>query len=253
MLGCVLLLLRDVETPTILNCKELPYELRDLLKTIRRKDCVPPKKKALSRLREVEVGQTGHGPEVEKSTLRGLHKLAKIPGVRVVKADGVQYKALDVIDGISRKIRPTQIKPIHLHHCDVFIGHESWIFGAPYALEKFYFSSQPSEGQSWQALQVTTWLTAVICTISRRWDPSARFSRGNELVITRSRRLRSCRPIHHLCRILTVVQTPQVRKAYGHCLYADEPNGCGGEAQPGAARQTHPCPPPPGSHATRLA
>lgn len=157
-LGCILLLLRDIDKLTVLNCEEIPCEIHGLLKRIRRNDSVPPEKKPLSKLEEVELGHVGDAPELQKSTLRALHKLAKIPGVRVVKADRIEYRTLDNVELVSRKLRPTQIKSIHLHHCDVFVGHESWIFGAPCALEKFHFSSQPEDGQSWQALQVTTWL-----------------------------------------------------------------------------------------------
>ena len=170
ILGCILLLLRHTEKISFVNSRGILNELDQLLKKIGYNPIgyntsLPPEERPLARLTKVYSGTTTDKPGIIESdpqssdlSLRVLLMLARIPSVRTVKGDSVQYNTLYSTDLPSNRMCHTKIESIHLHHCDTSVGNTYRFFGLPCALKRFYFSSQPSGEGAWQPSGLVMWL-----------------------------------------------------------------------------------------------
>ncbi|KAI4197557.1 MAG: hypothetical protein LQ348_002138 [Seirophora lacunosa] len=154
--GLILLLLRDIQTLTIINCYTLTIELEDLLEGITANTTVPNEDKPLSKVTTIDIGTPkagcarSHAPGADT-----LKALVKLPSVQKAKGLGLCFSW-------SREPRQetdheTVIESIQLLECDTY-GSMWRIFGRPSALKMFHFTSAFGTENNFDAYMLTDWL-----------------------------------------------------------------------------------------------
>ncbi|KAI4117077.1 MAG: hypothetical protein LQ345_002615 [Seirophora villosa] len=154
--GLILLLLRDIQTLTIINCYTLTYELDDLLKGITDNTAVPNEDKPLSKVTTIDIGTPkaecawSHSPSADT-----LKAFVKLPSVQ--KAKGLNLDFSWLREPQQEIYHETVIESIQLLECDTYASMY-WIFGRPSALKMFHFTSGFGTENNFDAYMLTDWL-----------------------------------------------------------------------------------------------
>ncbi|KAI4144717.1 MAG: hypothetical protein L6R39_004067 [Caloplaca ligustica] len=154
IVGLILLLLKDIQHLTVLNCVELPLNLQELMWGIIHDGSTPRESRPLSKVSGVAIGILE--PTGFLSTWSTLQRLAQLPSVRTVK--GFKLERLH----LAQRLRlPSHIESIVLDECDVAVSEDLSLYGEPQALKRFSMTLRSLPGNTagcWNAVDVTHWL-----------------------------------------------------------------------------------------------
>ncbi|KAL9012090.1 MAG: hypothetical protein Q9173_003119 [Seirophora scorigena] len=154
--GLVLLLLRDIQTLTIINCNSLSHELDDLLGRITANTTVPNEDKPLSKVTTIDIGTPKAWCAGSRSASADtLKAFVKLPSVRKVKGLHLDFAWLR--EPQQEIYHETVMESIQLLECDTFASM-CWIFGRPSALKMFHFTSGFGTENDFDAYMPTHWL-----------------------------------------------------------------------------------------------